>query len=691
MKKILLVCALFLVAVMGLKAQDKPKSGAMQQAIEEFDKFHYADAAKMFEALIVREGGNTEAKEKLAMCYQKMNDSKNAEKWYGMVVNESADPMNKLYYAQALAENQRYPESREWYQKFSEAMKSDKRGKEFATSYADVDKFFQDAERYTIELAPFNSKDADFSPAYYRGGIVFCSNRPRDDGKNKLIHKWTGKRFLDLYVAPGGAAKAKPFSESLNTKYHEGSSVFYNDGNSVIFTRNNFNAGKYGKSTEDINKLKLFFATKSSGDWVNITDFPYNDDEYSVAHPALSADGQTLYFSSDMPGSVGGTDIWMCTATTGGSWSAPINLGKEVNTKGDEEFPYIDANSNLFFSSDGHPGLGGLDIFVARANKGKFSKPQNIGSPVNSNRDDFSLIFDADNNEGYFSSNREGGVGDDDIYKFSVKTCEVQVMVVDANTGKAIKNPKLIILDKENKAEALFITETDSTFLLKSFLRTGYDIKATKEKYTDGKSEITEQFLAKCKHFGGRLTDTVRIRMFPSGGLPPDPRISELLGRNPNSPKDPNGIPIPLDPNGRPLYPTGRPMRPYTFNGSSKVKVVEVVTVYYDLDKYNIRPDAAKDLERVLRVLYEYPNMVISMTSHTDARDSFEYNVKLAQRRANSAMNYLVSRGIDQNRLEITSFGEMRLTNNCPDGTDCSEPDHQLNRRTEIVILSIGE
>ena len=239
-------------------AQDEPRSAAMQQAVEEFDKFHYVDAAKMFESVISKEPNNLEAKEKLAMCFRKMNNPQNAERWYALIVNESADPMNKLYYAQALAQNQRYPESKEWYQKFAESMRGDKRGKEFANSYTDVDKFFQDSERYTIELAPFNSKDADFSPTYYKGGIVFCSSRPRTDNKNKLIHKWTGKRFLDRYYAPGGGAKARPLSEALNTQYHEGSAMFYNDYNSIIFTRNNFNDGKYGTSSEDINKLKLF-------------------------------------------------------------------------------------------------------------------------------------------------------------------------------------------------------------------------------------------------------------------------------------------------------------------------------------------------------------------------------------------------------------------------------------------------
>ncbi len=686
MKHIVLIFALFLACVGKVGAQDKPLSGAMQRAVEEFDKFHYAEAAKMFEQVMAKEGASLEAKEKLAMCYRKMNDTQNAERWFALVVNESADPMNKLYYAQTLAQNQKYAESREWYDKFSQAMKSDKRGKEFFVSYGDVDKFFKDAERYTVEIAPFNSKDADFSPAYYRGGIVFCSNRPRDDKKNKLVHKWTGKRFLDLYYAPGAGPKAKPFSDNLNTQYHEGSSTFFNDGASIMFTRNNFNAGKFGKSSEDINKLKLFSAQQGSGDWLNVTEFPFNDAEYSIAHPTISADGQTLYFTSDMPGSIGETDIWMCKGTNGGGWSAPINLGKEVNTKGKEGFPYIDAQGNLFFSSDGHPGLGGLDIFVTRAGKekNKFNVPQNIGSPINSNKDDFSLIFDNEQNEGYFSSNRDGGVGDDDIYKFSVKTCEVRVMIVDAITGKGIPEAKLTVTDKQNKNSLPFEALNDSTFRINTFVSSGYDLKATKEKYTDGKSEITEPLLIKCKQTGGILTDTVKIRMYPSDSQPLDPRLITLLGRDP---KQPFG----KDPNGNPLITPNSNGKKYTFKGNPKVKVVDVLTVYYDLDKYNIRPDASRDLDRVLRVLYEYPNMVISMSSHTDARDSFEYNVQLAKNRANSAMNYLIMRGIDPNRLEISSFGEIKLTNNCPDGVDCTEPEHQLNRRTEIAILSIGE
>jgi outer membrane protein OmpA-like peptidoglycan-associated protein len=677
------------------------QSARMKQALKEYDAFKYIDAVKTFEEVIQKEAENQEAKEKIAHSYRMLNDSKNAEKWYAEVVKDAnTDPQNQLHYAQALAQNQKYPESKQWYQTYAKIVKSDKRGADFSNSYTDVNKFFQDAERYTVENAPFNSPDADFSPAYYQGGIVFASNRKKKerDKDNDLIHSWTGKPFLDLYYSAGGVATPKLFSKKLNSPYHEGSLHFYNNENSVIFTRNNYNAGKYEKSSDDINKLKLYYAQKVSGDWGNIQEFPFNDNEYSVGHPAISPDGTTLYFMSDMGGTLGGTDIFMCTMQ-GGTWSRPVNLGETINTKGNEAFPYIDANNNLYFASNGHAGLGGYDIFVSKNHSGKFSKPYNIGSPINSSKDDFGLIFDVDNNEGYFSSNRDGGKGDDDIYKFSIKSCNLIVVVVDETTGKIIKSPKLVINEKESKNEVVYVTQPDSsTFIYRTNFRTGYDLRAVKEGYNEGKKDVTEQQVLACKSYNGTLPDTIKIGLSPSTEKYDKitNNVSKIL-RNPIlDPKDPRYDPR-LDPNNplfNPKDPRNRPFDPknprltYTYKDNPNIKVVELVNVYYDLDKYYIRPDAARDLDRVLMVLNQYPEMRIAMSSHTDSRASYEYNVTLAQRRANSARQYLIDRGVSADRIEMSSFGEVKLAINCPDGVDCSEPDHQLNRRTEIAIIT---
>lgn len=677
------------------------QTARMKQALKEYNAFRYKDAVKTFEEVIKKEPENQEAKEKIAHSYRMLNDSKNAEKWYAEVVKDAnTDPENQYHYAQFLAQNQKYPESKRWYESYAKIVKSDKRGKDFSKSYTDVDKFFQDADRYTIENAPFNSPDADFSPAYYQGGVVFASNRVKKekDKENNLIHEWTGKPFLDLYYSAGGVATPKLLSKKLNSPYHEGSSFFYNNENSVIFTRNNYKDGKYEKSADEINKLKLYYAQKVSGDWGNIQEFPFNDNEYSVGHPAISPDGSTLYFMSDMGGTLGGTDIFMCTMQ-GGTWSRPVNLGETINTKGNEAFPYVDANNNLYFASNGHAGLGGYDVFVSKNHQGKFSRPYNIGAPINSNKDDFGLIYDVDNNEGYFSSNRDGGKGDDDIYKFSIKSCNLVVVVVDEQTGKIIKSPKLVINEKDSKNEVVYVTQPDSsTFTYRTDFRTGYHLRAVKEGYNEGKNEVTEQQILACKSYNGTLPDTVKIKLSVSTEKfdKITSNVSNILRKpvlDPNDPRydprlDPNS-PLfnPKDPRNRPFDPKN-PRLTYTYKDNPNIKVVELVNVYYDLDKFYIRPDAARDLDRVLMVLNQYPEMRIAMSSHTDARASYEYNVTLAQRRANSARQYLVDRGVDVNRIEMSSFGETKLAINCPDGVNCSEPDHQLNRRTEIAIIT---
>ncbi|TAE51358.1 MAG: OmpA family protein [Cytophagales bacterium] len=671
MKKIIFTVAIGLFLVINILAQ------SLDNAHFEFEKFHYKKASELYEAFLMKPSDkaeiNQKVQENLATCYRKMNDAKNAEKWYAVVItNPNTDPINKMYYAQFLAQNQKYEESKKMWYEYAIAVKSDKRGKDFSKSYQDVDKYFQDADRYTVEPAPFNSKQADFSPTYYQGGVVFCSNRElnvkelglsRDFDKK---YRWNGMRFYDLYYSGGGVGVPKFFSKKLNTPYHEGPANFYNDDNAIVFTRNNYDKGKIGTSEDDITKMKLFFATKSGDDWTNIIEFPYNDKEYTVQHPAMSPDGNTLYFASDMPGTHGGMDIFKCTWTNG-AWGRPVNLGVEINTKGNEVFPYMDKSNNLYFASDGWAGLGGLDIFIARNKDGKYINPYNVGAPLNSSKDDFGVIYDTDNNEGYFTSNRDGGQGDDDIYKFSIKSCKVIVVVQDEVTKEIIKLPKLVIQETASNGEVVYLAESETAFSFKTNFRTGYQMRGTKEGYNEGTSTLTEEQVLKCKNYNGTLSDTVYIGIRRMTDLERE-KIAKLLGKKPSD-KD---LTTKLTKN---------------YKDNPNIKVIELVNVYYDLDKYNIRPDASRDLDKVLAVLQEYPNMRVGLSSHTDSRDTYDYNVKLSQRRSTSARQYLIDRGIAPDRLEIFWFGETTLVTPCPDGINCSEPDHQLNRRTEVAIL----
>lgn len=657
-KKITLIISFFVITV-NLFAQ----SAKMKDALKAYDLFHYQAAIEKFQEVLRNESNNEEAIEKLAHSYRKINDSFNAEQFYARVVqNQYVSPQNMLYYAQVLSMNGKYKESKKWYKKYARAVRFDERGHKFSKSYEDTTHFHQDAHRYNVTIAPFNSPQADFSPIFYKEGLIFCSNRENKEANNKLEFKWNNTNFLDLYqVVNNGTPRI--FHKKINTEYHEGPTVFHNGYKSMIFTRNNYHQGKFKTSTDDVNKLKMYLA--SGGDWSNVTEFPYNNDEYSVGHPALTTDETTLYFVSDMPGSMGGTDIFVSTFTNG-IWSQPKNLGAPINTKGNEMFPFIDESGNLYFASDGHSGLGGLDIFISHYKNGRYDTPQNMGVPINSSQDDFGLIFDEDRGLGYFSSNRQGGVGDDDIYMFTTKTCDMLVVVVDSMKNEIVTDATLNIKEADNEREILYLTEAPGVYSFRTKFRTSYDLRAFKDGYEEGKKYLGEEDLLDCKSYlEGVTPDTIKIYLNPPG-------IAKINRNNDTTQKNIPEVPV---------YITGK-------YDSTKVEVYDVVTVYYDLDKYYIRPDAANDLNKLLTTLYKYPEMTILLSSHTDSRASYSYNVKLSQRRSRSAYQYLINRGIDPKRVEIDYFGETKLVTPCPDGVPCNENDHQLNRRTEVIVLT---
>ncbi len=673
MKKQIFVLFFYLIGSGLHTALAQKNSPQMKEALAAYEQYHFQEAIQLFEGLLKSQPNNAEVEEKLAHSYRKINNSRKAEMWYAKLVQDPyTNPNNKLYYAQALAMNGKYESSREWYQRYAQDARHDERGLDFARVYRDTAHFHQDAANYEISLAPFNSKEADFSPMYYRGGIVFCSNRPNKKSRFKLKFNWNNTHFLDLYYAKGGVSTPELFHEKLNTKYHEGPLAFYNGGQSVIFTRNNYHEGKLGESSDGTHKLKMYLAEIKDGEWSNIEEFPYNDDEYSVGHPTLSVDGTTLYFASDMPGTQGGTDIFMCNLENG-YWTSPTNLGEEINTPGNEMFPYIDADNHLYFASDGKPGLGGLDIFVSKNTQGRFTLPQNLGVPINSNKDDFGLIYQPDKGEGYFSSNRAGGQGDDDIYYFKTKSCEVLFTVVDSLTGLYVEDAQLAVIEKETGRDALYMAENDSLFRFKTAFRTSYILRAEHPDYAPGQAYVDEKALSECLSFETGLSDTVLIYL-----QKPLLSASNNPGPSPRSTPGPGYRPYP-NPNPGLYPPSAR------FLDTSQVYSIEYI--YYDLDKYYIRPDAALTLQNILRVLYDYPQMRLLLASHTDSRASYAYNVKLSQRRSYSAYQYLISRGISPNRLVLDHHGETRLVTPCPDGVPCTEPDHQLNRRTEIIIL----
>jgi len=518
-----IIGALVVSALLGgnLKAQD----ALLKTGEHYYQSLSYFKAIDAFEAALKKKGLTEQqklaAKIKLGDSYCKVKDSQNAERIYAEVFNTAGDLSNEnidvaLKYAQVLASNGKYREAQEMYDKYTRKVEDDPRGKGFSKLYNDVSVLTKNTNCYKVDYLSINTNSADFSPSYYKNGIVFVSNRHNSVGVRRVF-SWNDTPFLDLFFlddvsAIGGQAaglatgssdiktprknssrgryvgsdeytsptandsrtlgnygginvmaglgygdrpitESERFGGSINSKYHEGPAAFFKDASKVIFTRNNFNNGKAKRSSDGFNKLKLYMGDANKDGWKNIKELPFNSDEYSTGHPALSADEKLLFFASDMPGGFGGTDIYV-SRYDGGTWSAPINLGITVNSKGNEMFPFADKKGNLYFSSDGHAGLGDLDIFFIQMNgltpKGRVI---NLGTPINSSKDDFGIVTDAFRKAGYFSSNRKRGGSDDDIYKFDRECelnegCDLIIAIYDSETKMPLDNATIFYEDK---------------------------------------------------------------------------------------------------------------------------------------------------------------------------------------------------------------------------------------------------
>ncbi|WP_371414547.1 OmpA family protein [Flavobacterium sp. YO12] len=390
--------------------------------------------------------------------------------------------------------------------------------------------------------------------------------------------------------------------------------------------------------------LKLYKATLENGKWVNVKELPFNSDDFSTAHPALSPDEKTLYFASNRPGTIGESDIYKVAIYGNDRYGNPENLGNTINTEGKETFPFISAENELYFSSNGHPGLGGLDVFVSKMNpNGSFEKPNNVGMPINGAMDDFAFVINTNTNTGYFSSNREGGKGYDDIYSFTetrklLNTQSIDGTVLDKETQGFLAGAKVLVLDEQMNVVKELSTDDKGKFSYdKAESGKTYYIRVSKDEY---RTEEQKQYIS---------SENGKIE-----------------------------AKIALEKNIKKLTP-----------GTDLAKVFAIERIYFDLDKSDIRPDAALDISKIIAVLNQHPTMKLQITSHTDSRASKSYNLMLSQKRAQATMDFMVKSGIAKNRLTAKGYGESELVNKCADGVACSEEEHQQNRRSQFIITAM--
>ncbi|MGM9479437.1 OmpA family protein [Pedobacter sp. GSP4] len=624
----------------------------LKDADKQYGLFNYSKAIDLYEQAYKKKA-TLHAAERLASAYAMVYNYKQAESWYAIAAKmPGSSPENTLGYARALQGNSKYSEAKVQYLGYIEKKKdvSEKQQAVWVASCDSALKWIKTPKK--IELVnqkALNSSQSDWGAVNYQGGVVFTSDRSdsklessegrpflRFDGSkepDKQVYGWTGNGYLKLYFKASPNDSLQLFPIKAGTRYHVGSASFTADGRTMYFTltRISDELERLKKQPTTVN-VEIFSSTKGSdGKWGEPVSFAYNNvNEYSVGDPFITTDGNSLYFASNMPGGLGGTDIYVCLKTDAGEWGKPINL-KEVNTEGNDRSPVLDEKDNFYFSSDGRIGMGGLDVYRARKSNNLIQEIENLGYPFNSPQDDFGFSLNEKGGIVYLSSNRDGGVGSDDIYTIDQKMIlafKLEGRVFDRGSNQPIAGA-LVTLTKVNGG--ILKTETDDNGDYKFNLakEAEYNVSAEKTGYRSDVEKLTT------------------IGLIASGKLTQNLYLENVV----------------ID------------------------KAIRIENIYYDFDKWNIRADAAVELDKLVKIMKDNPTIWIELGSHTDSRGKDGYNLSLSQKRAESAVQYIISRGIDKNRIAAKGYGETQLLNKCANGVDCTDAEHQLNRRTEFKIV----
>lgn len=576
------------------------------------------------------------------------------------------------------------------------------------------------AQNYQLKnLDMINSEYLDFSPIRYKQGILFTSTR---DNSCKCKDKRTDDNYTNLYYGDINSGKVTELMGDVNGRHHDGVAALSNN-TTLYFTRTN----KLGKSRTGIKDLKIYKLKYDNGEWLNDGELPFNSKEFATAHPTLSADGQKLYFSSNRPGTIGGMDLWMSTKEKNGNWGQPVNLGANINTKGNEVFPFLSENNELFFSSDGHEGSQKLDIY--KVNLSDLSNVTKLNETINSPYDDFGYAEYENGTYGYVSSNRPGGKGGDDIYVFKKQNMALpkcKIIAIDASTQQMITMPSIAAT-----ANHITLSNSDDFLNLTPDKDQTYTILVSKAGYQPKEIKILGLELASMPEYKVPLTkllpnksiSKLMIKSKANQQLVPNAsvKIEKQCGNNAAetiiSNTGESDITLECNCNYKltvmkdgfmeqsksfqsPSCDQATTMTQVielepikTFEGTEikKGAVITLKDIYYDYNKYNIRSDARVVLDKVVNLMNQYPSLEIELASHTDSRGNNQYNQTLSQNRAQSAVAYIVSRGVSASRLKAGGYGESQLTNHCADGVKCTEEEHQANRRTEVRVLKFEE
>ena len=637
----------------------KPRTNNIFNAQNNYDDYEFSPAITKYLKL-VRAGKQTkEIYEYLAMAYFNNSQYDLATVWFNKLIDsypKGLDP--EMYFRASISFKsiEAYDVADQFMKKYIELKNSPLSDKYLKVNESYLDTIIKNSGNYSLYKTDINSENSDFGPNFYDDeSIIFASSLETTGDKN---FKWSNEPFLDLFIAKidslGNLSEREALQGEVNTKYHESTATISNDGKTMYFTRNNYFKGRLKSARDKEVKLKIYKATKTNNSWGSIEELPFNGNQYSTAHPALSPDNKKLYFSSDMPGSYGKSDIWFVYIFEDGKYSQPINMGPNVNTEFRESFPFIDKSNHLYFSSDGKLGLGGFDIFTSKLNdRGYPLKSINLGIPINSAFDDFGYVYNQNRDFGYFSSNRNGlnGSSSDEVYKIikrentnhsknstnkkSVCSLIIEGKVYDSYTKELLIGAKVELLNANKNVIRKLIVDENGSFLF------------------DNKDDCSKTYYLRASN--GISYSTRQIQLDSSEG--------QKLVENIDLSWTTDCLPEDL------------------------ICVLGIEPIFFELNKATLKRNSILSLNKVLVALIKYPEMVLQISSYADSRASKEYNRKLSLKRAKVTKNWLINKGIDPSRLLIKALGEENIDNICIDNIDCSEAEYQLNRKSTFKIL----
>lgn len=649
MKQIIALIPLLLTLTVSAQSRRQTEADKL------YNHYRFTEAIDLYEQLLSDDDGNKRhATQRIADAYRLMGMYKESEEWYGKLMKfQPVEPVYYLHYARALSSSKKYSEAVPWFQKYAEARPEDPRSPYFMKySMEEVQKLLDGDGMFSIFPMEVNTAYDEFGTTFFGTKVIFVSNRTTDPLMQKR-YAWDQQPYLDLYVADrddrGQLLDANRL-EGLNTAHHEGPVALTKDLQRIYFTANPHQGKRLVKGSNETTHLMIYGSYRSFNEskmgWTKAEPLTFNSPEFSCMHPTLSADGQVMVFSSDMAGGYGGMDLYRVELGSTG-WGVPVNLGPQINSPGDEVFPFLAASGELYFASNGWPGLGGLDVFVALADGKRFTRTRNLGSPVNQETDDFAFCLDPGGRFGYLSSNRPNGKGRDDLYFVQVNGKPAELPEEEVPVTETFKQLEVYVYERTNNRG--IGGAVVNVFDAKGKLIHAMQVNDSGYFHMDfGEKFIGDlRFIASFGDFSPRREVVDMEKLFAQERSLVSLPLSRDLGRE-----------LDLNP------------------------------IYFDYNKDNIRPDAARELDKVVAIMKSNPSLVIEVGSHTDSRGRDEYNRDLAERRAASSVAYIISKGIDRSRISGRGYGETQLTNQCEDGVSCTEAEHQLNRRTEFRIVS---